>query len=95
MRLVHPRGSLTGPEDGDVVGLTPQDAGWTYAGLRVVSLLPGVARSVRTGEAEVFVLPLSGGLRVTVAAETAPGEGEATYDLVGRDSVFTRVTDFA
>ena len=41
------------------------------------------------------MLPLSGGLRVTVTAEAAPGESEATYDLVGRDSVFTRVTDFA
>ena len=89
MRLVHPRGALTGPEDGDLVALTPQEAGWSYAGLRVVALLPGVERTVRTGDAEVFVLPLSGGLRVTVTAEAAPDESEATYDLVGRDSVFT------
>jgi 5-deoxy-glucuronate isomerase len=41
------------------------------------------------------VLPLSGGLRVTVAAEGTPDEHEATYDLAGRDSVFTRATDFA
>ena len=41
------------------------------------------------------MLPLAGGLRVTVAAEASPDEREATYDLVGRDSVFTRVTDFA
>jgi len=95
VRLVHPRGSLTGPEDGDLVRVTPQEAGWTHTGLRVVALQPGVERSVRTSDAEVFVLPLSGGLRVRVAAEAAPGEREATYDLVGRDSVFTRVTDFA
>ena len=88
MRLVHPRGSLTGPEDGDAVGLTPQQAGWTYTGLRVVTLLPGAERVVRTGDAEVFVLPLSGGLRVTVTAGAAPGEREATYDLeIGRAHV--------
>ena len=95
MTLVHPRGSLAGTEVGDVVTLTPQEAGWTFAGLRVLELLPGEERTVRTGPAEVFVLPLSGGLRVTVAAEADPGETEATYDLDGRDSVFTRVTDFA
>ena len=95
MRLVHPRGSLSGPEDGDAVGLTAQQAGWTFAGLRVVTLLPGVERVVRTGDAEMFVLPLAGGLRVTVTAEAAPAESEATYDLVGRESVFSRVTDFA
>ena len=95
MTLVHPRGSLAGPHDGDLVSLTPQDAGWSWTGLRVVALAPGAERTVATGGAEVFVLPLAGSVRVTVAAEHSPDEREASYDLVGRSSVFTRVTDFA
>ena len=95
MTLVHPRGSLAGPGDGDLVTLTPADAGWTWTGLRVLALEPGVERTVVTGGSEVFVLPLAGGVRVTVATEAAPDQREATYDLLGRDSVFARVTDFA
>ncbi len=99
MTLVHRRGSLAGPDDGDVVTLTPQDAGWTWTGLRVLALAPGAERTVVTGTSEVFVLPLAGSVQVTVAPgasrKASPGEREATYDLVGRDSVFTRVTDFA
>jgi 5-deoxy-glucuronate isomerase len=93
--LVHPRGTLAGPEDGDLVSLVPRDAGWTWTGLRVLALPAGVERTVLTGDAEVFVLPLAGRLHVTVAEEDSPDEREATYDLLGRDSVFTRVTDFA
>ncbi len=77
-----------------VVNLTPADAGWDWTGLRVLRLPPGQAVSVDTGDAEAFVLPLSGGLRVTVTTDVAGAES-ATYELRGRDSVFTRVTDFA
>ena len=41
---------------------------------------------VETGGSELFVLPLAGSLRVTA--------GDQAFDLQGRDSVFTRVTDF-
>ena len=43
------------------------------------------------------MLPLAGGAARHGGAgrKARPGEREATYDLVGRDSVFTRVTDFA
>ena len=67
--------------------LTPDDAGWTWSGLRVLDVQPDVPRTVDTGEFEVCVLPLSGGARLTA-------EGE-TYELEGRSSVFARVTDFA
>jgi len=73
--------------------LTPQDAGWEWAGLQVLRLRPGIGQSVRTGDAEVFVLPLSGGLTVEVA--TMSGEHEASFALAGRQSVFTQVSDFA
>jgi len=74
--------------DGDLVIITPAAAGWTYCGLRVVELAPGVPREVSTGDSELFVVPLSGGCQVAVA-------GEERFTLNGRDSVFTRITDFA
>src|SRR5689334_16345164 len=68
--------------------ITAEDAGWTYAGLRIVSLVAGVSTGIDTGDSEVFVLPLSGSLRVEVA-------GADAFELAGRESVFTRVSDFA
>jgi 5-deoxy-glucuronate isomerase len=65
--LIHRRGSLAGPGDGDLVTLTAADAGWTWTGLRVLALPAGVERTITTGASEVFVLPLSGGVRVTRA----------------------------
>ena len=83
--LLRPHGSLA---DGrDPVLLTPQDAGWTHCGLRVLTFDPGRSRSVDTAGAEMVVLPLSG-------AVTVECEGER-FELAGRESVFSRVTDFA
>ena len=95
MTLHLPRASLTGVQPGDEVHLSPDDAGWDWAGLRVVALAPGQPRRLLTGAAEVFVLPLSGSVRVTVAAAGDPDVPEAVFELAGRTSVFTRVTDFA
>jgi 5-deoxy-glucuronate isomerase len=56
---------------------------------------------VRTGESEVFVLPLAGSLTVEIAidsgtdAGTDAGTVEARYELAGRRSVFTGATDLA
>jgi 5-deoxy-glucuronate isomerase len=86
MTLHRPHGTLAaGP---DLVRLTPEDAGWTYTGLRVLRLAPGEQRTVSTGEFEAFVLPLAGG-GVTVSVD-----GQQ-ISLAGRASVFDRVTDFA
>ena len=93
--LVRRLGTLPGPAAGDVVLLTPEDAGWSFTGLRVLLLAPGETRVVETGASEAFVLPLAGSLSVTIASADDPGAVEATYDLAGRVSVFTRVTDFA
>jgi 5-deoxy-glucuronate isomerase len=69
------------------VALTPQSAGWTYSGLRVLELGPGGQASFETGPAETLVLPLSGGCAVTA-------EG-TDFALHGRADVFSGVTDFA
>jgi 5-deoxy-glucuronate isomerase len=84
--LHHPSGTLS---TGDLsVSLTPDDAGWTYTGLSVVSLAPGVERSIDLGHNEAVVLPLSStDVDVTI-------DGKA-FRLDGRISVFDRVTDFA
>lgn len=70
----------------------PERAGWTYSSLRVVTLRPGAAHTFDTGDSEWIVLPLAGGCTVTT---TGDGGGEVTFELNGRDSVFTAVTDFA
>jgi 5-deoxy-glucuronate isomerase len=85
MSLHRPHGTLLdGP---DPVRLGPDDAGWTYVGLRVLRLAAGEPRTISTGEFEAFVLPLAGAVTVEVDGER--------YPLTGRSSVFARVTDFA
>ncbi|HVN11897.1 MAG TPA: 5-deoxy-glucuronate isomerase, partial [Kineosporiaceae bacterium] len=78
----------------DVV-LTPDAAGWAFAGLRVVTLPPQTPVRIATGDSEVVVLPLSGSAEVAIAAADAPDVVEVRYHLEGRDSVFTAATDFA
>ena len=95
MTLHLPFGSAAGTTPGDLVTLAPQDVGWEWSGLSVVRLEPGVPWSVTTGDAEAFVLPLTGSVRVEVTPAGAGGPPEAGFDLVGRASVFERVTDFA
>ncbi|MCO5967429.1 5-deoxy-glucuronate isomerase [Actinoallomurus soli] len=65
--------------------ITPETAGWTYSALRVLEL--DGAHTFETGPYETLVLPLSGSCRVSCDGET--------FELRGRRSVFTRVTDFA
>ena len=68
------------------VSVTPESAGWGYSSLRVVELATGEAHEVATGEDELVVVPLSGGLRIDC-------DGEALV-LVGRPHVFAGPTDF-
>jgi len=79
-----------GETDQTIVDLTPEDAGWTWTGLQVLHLEPGVPRTVHTGASEAFLLPLSGGCTVEI---TGAG-GDGSFSLVGRASVFTAVSDF-
>jgi 5-deoxy-glucuronate isomerase len=86
MKTLHsPKGSLASP--GSPVVMTPEAAGWAFAGLRVLALHPGESRAVETGLDEMLVVPLSGGGHVSCES--------SAFDLQGRRSVFSRVTDFA
>jgi 5-deoxy-glucuronate isomerase len=80
-----PRGSAADKPFELVV--TPELAGWGYSGLRVLDLPIGTRVTFSTGEEEMLVLPLAGGCDVTCDDER--------LTLTGRDSVFSRVTDFA
>lgn len=84
-RLHLPDGTAGSGSDAAVI--TPRIAGWTYAGLRVIRLGPGESRVIPTGTQELAVLPLSGSAVVEC-------EGER-FELAGRESVFSRVSDFA
>ncbi len=83
--LHRPAGS-TG-RDGWSLWVDPQEAGWSFAGLRVVQLGVGESRTLDTGDDEVTVVPLTGACRVSA-------EGE-TFELAGRADVFAGATDFA
>jgi 5-deoxy-glucuronate isomerase len=83
--LHRPRGTASG--DGFALLLSPERAGWSYAGLRVLDLPPGGRRTFSTGDAEMLVLPLAGACAIRCQGE------EIT--LAGRAGVFSRVTDFA
>lgn len=74
-----------------MVDVSPESAGWGYSSLRVLELPPAGAHTFDTGESEWIVLPLAGGCTVTTADEF----GGDTFQLHGRESVFTGVSDFA
>jgi 5-deoxy-glucuronate isomerase len=71
----------------DTIAITPEKAGWTYCGLRVLHLAAGTSRTIATGDEEIAVLPLSG-------SATVETDGRR-FTLAGRASVFDRVTDWA
>lgn len=71
----------------DQVVVTPDSAGWAYAGLRVIELGVGQSRSWATGSTEMVVLPLAGSCSVECDGRR--------FELAGRDDVFSRVSDFA
>jgi 5-deoxy-glucuronate isomerase len=67
--------------------VTPERAGWTYSGLKLLTLAPGGTQTWATGDDEILILPLSGSATVTCDG--------TTFELTGRRSVFSRVTDFS
>jgi len=75
------------PGPGVKVDITPTNAEWGWSGLRVVDLGPGESVSVETQGDEILVLPLSGSFTVQCGPER--------FELTGRASVFSAVTDFA
>jgi 5-deoxy-glucuronate isomerase len=66
--------------------VTPHRAGWTFAGLRVLSLRPQDSVRIDTNDAETVVMSLQGSCRVTGPTET--------FTIHGRDEVFSGVSDF-
>ena len=66
---------------------TPEQAGWTYCGLRVLRLPPGGSHAFGLAGDEAVILPLAGSCAVECDGER--------FDLAGRASVFDGVTDFA
>jgi 5-deoxy-glucuronate isomerase len=70
-----------------VTEIAPEQAGWTYCGLRIVRLDPGGRRELDTGGEELAILPLAGSARVEIDG--------VEFELAGRKSVFERVTDWA
>ena len=82
--LFRPAGTLA--DGSDPVRLSARDAGWSFAGLRVLSLAPGERRVVELERVEAVILPLSGSCRVEVSSKR--------FELEGRRDVFSRVTDF-
>jgi 5-deoxy-glucuronate isomerase len=69
-----------------VLDVTPEQAGWRFAGIRILELAAGASQELATGQDEVLILPLRGSC--TVEAEGS------TYELGGRPDVFTAVTDY-
>jgi 5-deoxy-glucuronate isomerase len=82
--LHRPAGSLA--RGGDPVAIAPEDAGWEFSGLHVLSLAPGDARAISLEATEAALLPLAGSCRVEV--------GGRTFELEGRPDVFSGVSDF-
>jgi 5-deoxy-glucuronate isomerase len=80
----HPQGTAASPFD---VAISPADAGWTYSGLRVLSLEAGAIHELHSAGEEFAVVPLSGSLRIEVESRS--------FELAGRSSVFAKVTDWA
>jgi 5-deoxy-glucuronate isomerase len=70
-----------------LVSVTPEEAGWRYSGLRVLRLDAGGSREFGTAADEMVILPLAGSCVVYCDGER--------FELAGRASVFSGVTDFA
>jgi 5-deoxy-glucuronate isomerase len=73
-------------EDPFSLVITPESAGWGFSGLKVLELAPGGSATFDTHGDEVIVLPLNGSCEVV--CDGLP------FELAGRDSVFSAVTDF-
>jgi 5-deoxy-glucuronate isomerase len=69
------------------LALSPEEAGWSFSGLRVATLPAGGEVAFDTGLDEVEILPLAGSFGVDCDGSRA--------ELSGRSSVFAGPSDFA
>lgn len=75
------------PHNGTNSGPHAGTGNGAHSSLRIVEWEPGGTHMFTTGDSEWIVLPLNGGCTVDIENEK--------YQLLGRDSVFSGVTDFA
>lgn len=66
--------------------ITTARAGWDWCSLKIAALSAGESAQIATEDDEMLVLPLQGSVSVTVDDET--------FELAGRDSIFTDITDY-
>lgn len=66
--------------------ITAEAAGWEFSSLRIANLKSGETLIFSTENEELLVLPLTGSAKVTIDGKE--------YNLVGRDCVFSTVTDY-
>ncbi len=83
MNLVLRSGEVARPPF--VLEVTPESAGWSYSGLRVLELDPGQREAFDTDGSEMIVISLNGSAEVTVDGHI--------YRLEGRQDVFAGVSD--
>lgn len=84
-QLFHRSGELAA--DGFDLTVTPQQAGWAYSGLKVLTLAAGERRTLATGSSEYAMLPLQGGPCVVEV-------GSHRFQLEARESVFATPSGF-
>lgn len=80
----RPRDDIAGKPHS--VEIDPDNAGWSYCGLHVVTLEPGETVVLPNGDSESAILSLHGGGHVDV--------DDAPFALRGRETVFGEVSDF-
>lgn len=68
------------------LNLTPEQAGWDWSALRILTLPAGGSVGIPGSDIEYLVLPLAGGCEVEVNSER--------FTLDGRESAFTDITDY-
>ena len=68
-------------EGREIVGVTPQSAGWTHVGFRALRLNSGDSERIATGARELCIVVLAGSVDVSVSEQLFD-------DLGNRDSVF-------
>jgi 5-deoxy-glucuronate isomerase len=80
------RAGSTAREGADTL-ITPEEAGWTYSGLRVYTMAPDRPVSFTLTGEEGVIVPLS-------ARDVAVEIDDSTLTLTGRDGVFAAVSDW-
>lgn len=82
-------------EDGNVLRITPESAGWRYVGFEVYRLLAGQSLEATTGSTEVCLVLLSGraAVRTRAAQWSSIGERTSVFDDTRPYSVYVPAGD--